>query len=265
VNPKDRKTALVAFTFPEEKSDQLLQACRDADTTLQGALVAAANFALAVVAQNPYLKTVCGIHPRFSFTLSADVNPPIFLACHQTCQVPMSLRKVGRHVPEPSFGLFVCGCSVDRELSPSSRFWDLAAYTKTVMKNSLIDSYHTIGMIWYAPDLRDIRKKRSAPFKNQRLSSLEVSNLGKVALEPAYTDSNGHKVTLKGCQFFQSVHFEGPLATLSVASLGKRISVSLNFPLPLLNEQQGALFRDIFLLSLTHSIANKDLQLRELF
>ena len=261
---KDRKTALVAFTFPEEKSAELLQACRDADTTLQGALVAAANFALAVVAQNPYLKTVSGPHIRFSSTLSTDVNFRHFLA-FQTCQIPMSLRKVGRHVPEPSFGLFVCGCSVDRELSPSSRFWDLAVYTKTVMKDSLIDSYHTIGMIWYAPDLRDIRKKRSAPYKNQRLSSLEVSNLGKVALEPAYTNSRGHKVTLKGCQFFQAVHFEGPLATLSVASLGKRISVSLNFPLPLLNEQQGALFRDIFLLSLTHSIANKDLQLRELF
>jgi len=63
---EQRKTALVAFSFPEEKHDELLQACRDAGTTLQGAFVAAANFALAVVIQNPYLKTVCC---TFSLTL----------------------------------------------------------------------------------------------------------------------------------------------------------------------------------------------------
>jgi len=120
-------------------------------------------------------------------------------------------------------------------------------------------------MIGYAPDLRVIRQQKGSHFKNQRVSSLEVSNLGKAALEPAYTDLRGGKVTLKGCQFLQAVHYEGPLASLSVVSLGKRVSVCLSIPLPLLSEQQGTLFRDIFLLSLTHSIKNKDLQLRDLF
>lgn len=54
------KSRITAFSFPAERFDALLKASKDHGVSLHAAVVAAAHFALAATAQNPYISSVGG-------------------------------------------------------------------------------------------------------------------------------------------------------------------------------------------------------------
>jgi len=133
--------------------ENLTLACKREKTTIHGALCAAANFAVALVANK----------------LSLEV----------LIDNPISLRKTASIHPQ-ELGVFICGIDITTHMKPDIHFWNIARNTRSMIENALPKAYQYIGLLRFVGDMREFSKEFVKGIWNERTATMELSNLGKV-------------------------------------------------------------------------------------
>jgi len=211
----ERTGGLVYISLNETELENLYQQCRSQGTTINAALCAALQFSAAVTLNNFNLEmsisSAVNLRPYCSPIVSADQTGPI-----------------------------LCAPDLHRKIQPNESFWNLARLTRRCFDEGIIESYQLIGILKFLPgSWLDFLKRRKKRVPNGRDHSIHISNLGRTEFEKIYGGCKLKRV------WFSSVKGpEGPVYQLNVATVHGKLTATLGYPVPTIEDEMAQSFSD---------------------
>lgn len=211
-NNGQRSGHFLVGELAQDKSQRLLERCREKGVTVQCYLLAAAKLAYFEMAQVPQLEVQCST----AFDNRALLNP---------------------RPPIEELATFASDISSSAVVTRESRLWDLARLPKAWTPANLDISYQTLGLLQFVKPLRktlrELRDKQSCA----RTSSVCISNLGRIVGEERYAN-----LTVKAIRHAQLKVGEGPVFNVCLLTLlpQNTLAYSCAYVVPNVTHEQAA-------------------------
>jgi hypothetical protein len=182
-----------------EQTDDLVHACRSHSTSVHGALVSAATFALAAVLD----------------------KPRTFLCRHSVSLRPYCNDEAA---DRPLLGARLCNIDSMHRMRPYTEFWAEAVATVNQLHGNAAAAPSKIGLLRYGAQSPSALAAELAERRpNGRTCTIGVANLGRLMFDRFYGDWQ-----LKGLYFSQTKTYDGPIFMISVATAADRLCASIS-------------------------------------